>query len=133
MDLIKNAAFFVLFFLALGFLLSFFINATFWLSAAVYPILIWVSGITLTVTVVFLIPNAFFSPVPKVAGTGMIIASYIFGATVWGEIKIVDSEKVFRHVVSMMCPLRLTSKPAQARPPSYSYRRSSDLHRKVYS
>src|SRR5882724_1197892 len=54
-----------------------------WLSAKLYPWLVALNGLTLAVLVLVLLPNAVFSSVPKFAGGGMFIASYIFGATLW--------------------------------------------------
>lgn len=60
-----------------------FIYGGVWLSVRVYPVLVTVSSITMAVTLFVLLPNAFFSATPKFAGTGMIVASYVFGATAW--------------------------------------------------
>ncbi len=55
-----------------------------WLSAKLYPWLVGLTGFTFAVLVFVLLPNAVFSSVPKFAGSGMFIASYVFGATLWG-------------------------------------------------
>lgn len=54
-----------------------------WLSSKLYPWLVGISGITLTIMIFVLLPNAIFSETPRFAGNGMVIASYIFGATLW--------------------------------------------------
>ncbi len=54
-----------------------------WLSAMLYPWLVALNGLTLALFVFVLLPNAVFSSVPKFAGSGMFIASYVFGATLW--------------------------------------------------
>src|SRR5713101_2036406 len=54
-----------------------------WLSAKLYPWLVGLTGFTFAVLVFVLLPNAVFSSVPKFAGSGMFIASYVFGATLW--------------------------------------------------
>ncbi len=53
------------------------------LSAKLYPWLVGLTGFTFAVLVFVLLPNAVFSSVPKFAGSGMFIASYVFGATLW--------------------------------------------------
>src|SRR5437867_8047944 len=52
-------------------------------SAKLYPWLIDISGVTFAITLFVLLPNAVFSATPRFAGSGMIIASYIFGASLW--------------------------------------------------
>ena len=54
-----------------------------WLSAKLYPWLVALNGLTFAVLVFVLLPNAVFSSIPKFAGNGMFIASYVFGATLW--------------------------------------------------
>ena len=53
------------------------------LAALLYPWLIAVNGLALAVTVFLFLPNAVFSSTPKFAGSGMMIASYVFGAPLW--------------------------------------------------
>lgn len=73
----------LVFFGAVVLLVAAFIQGGAWLSATLYPWLVSLSGITLAITVFVLLPNAIFSSVPKFAGNGMLIASYVFGATLW--------------------------------------------------
>lgn len=73
----------ILFPLALVLIAVLLIQGGVWLSAALYPWLLTISGITLLVTVFVLLPNAFFSSTPTFAGTGLKFASYVFGATLW--------------------------------------------------
>jgi hypothetical protein len=60
-----------------------FIQGGLWLSQALYPLLVSVSGLTLAVVIFLLLPNAIFSSTPRFAGGGMLIASYVFGASLW--------------------------------------------------
>jgi hypothetical protein len=60
-----------------------FFGGALWLSARIYPWLVGISGITLLFTIFVLLPNAVFSATPRFAGTGMVIASYVFGITLW--------------------------------------------------
>ncbi len=60
-----------------------FIEGGVWLSNKLYPWLVGISGITLLITISVLLPNAVFSATPRFAGPGMVIASYVFGATLW--------------------------------------------------
>jgi hypothetical protein len=54
-----------------------------WLGALLYPWLLALNGITFAITVFLLLPNAIFSSTPRFAGSGMMIASYVFGLTLW--------------------------------------------------
>src|SRR5436309_3166446 len=54
-----------------------------WLSALLFPWLAAINALALLVTLFVLLPNAVFSSTPKFAGSGMMIVSYVFGATVW--------------------------------------------------
>src|SRR5438876_8829677 len=70
--------------LLVSFLVMFlFIQGGLWLSSVLYPILATISGLTLLFVIGVLLPNAFFSAVPKFAGSGMFMASLIFGACAW--------------------------------------------------
>ncbi|MEW6325097.1 MAG: hypothetical protein AB1515_06885 [Nitrospirota bacterium] len=80
---IGSTALFIIFFIGLILLGAMFLKGAIWLSATLYPWLVGISGTTLAITVFFLIPNAIFSPIPKIAGIGMVIASYVFGTTLW--------------------------------------------------
>ena len=77
------------FFLGFGFLVALvlvavlFIEGGVWLSSKLYPWLVGIFGITLFITIFVLLPNAIYSSTPRFAGTGMVIASYVFGATLW--------------------------------------------------
>jgi len=54
-----------------------------WLSALLFPWLAAINALALVVTLFALLPNAVFSSTPKFAGSGMMIVSYVFGATLW--------------------------------------------------
>ncbi len=54
-----------------------------WLSALLFPWLAAINALALLVTLFVLLPNAVFSSTPKFAGSGMMIVSYVFGATLW--------------------------------------------------
>jgi len=54
-----------------------------WLSALLFPWLVTLNALAVFVTVFVLLPNAVFSSTPKFAGSGMMIVSYVFGATLW--------------------------------------------------
>lgn len=54
-----------------------------WLGALLYPWLLALNGITFAITVFLFLPNAIFSSTPRFAGSGMMIASYVFGLTLW--------------------------------------------------
>src|SRR5947209_20265266 len=54
-----------------------------WLSALLFPWLAAINALTLLVTLFVLLPNAVFSSTPRFAGSGMMIVSYVFGATLW--------------------------------------------------
>lgn len=64
----------IFFLLALVLIAMLLVQGGVWLSAALYPWLLTISGITLLVTVFVLLPNAFFSSTPTFAGTGMMVA-----------------------------------------------------------
>ena len=68
-----------------GFILlsALFLYGALWVSSKLYPWLVAVSGITMAITFFVLLPNAIFSAIPRFAGTGMVIASYVFGANLW--------------------------------------------------
>src|SRR2546425_279886 len=68
---------------ALVLIVMLFIQGGVWLSAKLYPWLVTLNGLTFAITVFVLLPNAVFSSVPRFAGNGMFIASYVFGATLW--------------------------------------------------
>src|SRR5262249_23142167 len=54
-----------------------------WLSALLFPWLVTLNALAVFVTVVVFLANAGFSSTPKFAGSGMMIVSYVFGATLW--------------------------------------------------
>lgn len=54
-----------------------------WLSAAMYPWLVGLNGLAVAATIFLFLPNAIFSSTPRFAGGGLMISSYIFGATLW--------------------------------------------------
>lgn len=59
------------------------LKGSLWLSEILYPILSVVFGITIVVSLLVLLPLAIFKKTRGVAGLGLFIASYIFGATLW--------------------------------------------------
>lgn len=54
-----------------------------WLAAVLYPWLLALNGLAFAATVCLFLPNAIFSSTPKFAGGGMMVVSYVFGATLW--------------------------------------------------
>src|SRR5437899_12500974 len=54
-----------------------------WLSALLFPWLAAITALPLLFTLFVLLPNAVFSSTPRFAGSGMMIVSYVFGATLW--------------------------------------------------
>jgi hypothetical protein len=82
-EAVGGIAIFFGFMLVLGLFGFLFIQGGLWLSAKLYPILVSISGLTLAVVVFVLLPNGIWSSTPKFAGSGMIIASYVFGACAW--------------------------------------------------
>jgi hypothetical protein len=71
------------FMVLMGLLAFVFIRGGLWVSEMLYPILVSISGLTFAAVIFVLLPNAIFSAIPKTAGSGMVIASYIFGACLW--------------------------------------------------
>jgi hypothetical protein len=61
----------------------FFIKGGLWLSATIYPWLVSISGITFAISLFILLPLALFKKTRNVSAIGLLIASYIFGATAW--------------------------------------------------
>ena len=59
------------------------IRGSVWLGAIIYPWLLVLNGITFAITVFVFLPNAIFSSTPRFAGTGMMVASFVFGLTLW--------------------------------------------------
>lgn len=54
-----------------------------WVGATIFPWLSAVSGIAFAVVMLILGPLAFFRKTRAVSGIGMMIASYVFGLTLW--------------------------------------------------
>jgi len=60
-----------------------FIKGGLWLSATIYPWLVSISGITFAISLFILLPLAIFKKTRSASAIGLLIASYIFGATAW--------------------------------------------------
>ncbi len=60
-----------------------FIKGGLWLSATIYPWLVSISGITFAISIFILLPLAIFKKTRGASAIGLLIASYIFGATAW--------------------------------------------------
>ena len=54
-----------------------------WLSKTIYPWLVLISEITFLISLVILLPLGIFKRTRDVSATGLLIASFIFGVTVW--------------------------------------------------
>ena len=80
---IGYAIFGLLFIFSILLILGLLFKGGIWLSAMLYPWLVGIFGITLSITVFVLLPNAVFTSTPRFAGYGMVLASYIFGVTLW--------------------------------------------------
>ncbi len=54
-----------------------------WLSKTLYPWLVLISEITFIISLLILLPLGIFKKTKDLSATGLLIASYIFGATTW--------------------------------------------------
>lgn len=73
----------IAFFIGLILLAVLFIKGGLWLSATLYPWLVLISVITFAISLLVLLPLAIFKKTRGVSASGLLIASYIFGATTW--------------------------------------------------
>ena len=71
------------FFVAIALLVALFIHGGAWLGERIYPWLVGISSIALTVLIFVLLPLSFFRTTRAFAGNWMIIASWVFGVTLW--------------------------------------------------
>jgi hypothetical protein len=69
--------------LLVGLVFGLFIRGGAWLAGVTYPWLRGVSELTLAVSIVIFLPMSLFARARVIAGNGIIIASYIFGLTLW--------------------------------------------------
>lgn len=60
-----------------------FIHGGVWLGENIYPWLLWASAITLLVCVFVLLPLSFLKTGRAFAGNGLVIASLLFGFSLW--------------------------------------------------
>lgn len=54
-----------------------------WLSKTLYPWLVLISEITLIISLLILLPLGIFKKTRDLSASGLLIASYVFGATTW--------------------------------------------------
>jgi hypothetical protein len=73
----------LLFFLAVLLIPVVFIYGGVRVGAAIFPWLVGINTLAVAATIVLFLPNAVFSSTPKFAGGGLVLVSYVFGATVW--------------------------------------------------
>jgi len=64
-------------------LIALFIKGGIWISERIYPWLAIITGIALFITIFCLLPTAIFKRSRGFAGAGLLIASYVFGVTLW--------------------------------------------------
>ncbi len=69
--------------IGLALLAGLFIKGGLWLSETLYPWLVLISGITFVISILVLLPLGIFKKTRGVSAIGLLIASYIFGATTW--------------------------------------------------
>lgn len=67
----------------LGILVALVVRGGVALSSFLYPWLLALNALTLAFTLLVLAPNGVYSSTPRFAGNGMVVASYVFGATLW--------------------------------------------------
>ena len=71
------------FIVLIALLIGLFIHGGAWLGAKVYPWLMFISTITLVVTVLVLLPLSFIQRTRGFASVSLLVASYIFGLSLW--------------------------------------------------
>ena len=72
------------------FLAVMFLTGGVWLSERIYPWLIVITAIALSLTILVLLPLAIFRNTRAVAGGGIYIASFVFGKRSRGEAHIFE-------------------------------------------
>jgi len=83
---LKGAAWVALgiaFLLGMSLLVALFVHGGAWVGAKAYPWLSVISRIALLGTVCILLPLAVFRGTRRFSGNGLILASYVFGLTLW--------------------------------------------------
>lgn len=85
-DKIKGAGAVVLgigIFIGIALLIALFIHGGAWLGEKIYPWLVAISAFVIAIVVLLLLPLALFRKTRGFSGLGIIIASYVFGLTLW--------------------------------------------------
>lgn len=83
---LKNVGWGVLglaFLVVIALLVALFIHGGAWLSEKIYPWLVWISSLALVILIFVLLPLGVFRKTRAFAGNGMLIASWVFGLTLW--------------------------------------------------
>lgn len=75
--------FIIITFLTIGLVIAMMIKSGAWISEQIYPLLLIVSEITFAVILFVFIPLSLFRKTRYYAGKNMMIASYVFGVTLW--------------------------------------------------
>ncbi|HXH21968.1 MAG TPA: hypothetical protein VNN10_08050 [Dehalococcoidia bacterium] len=70
-------------FLGIALLIALFIHGGAWLGEKIYPWLVTISSIALAIVIFVLLPLVLFRKTRGFSGTGLMIASFIFGFTLW--------------------------------------------------
>lgn len=73
----------IAFFTGIILLALLFIKGGLWLSATLYPWLVLISEITFLISILILLPLGIFKKTRRVSAIGLLITSYILGATTW--------------------------------------------------
>jgi hypothetical protein len=60
-----------------------FLKGGLWLSLILYPIISFISVIVFAICIIILLPLGIFRKTRTISGIGLLISSYIFGATTW--------------------------------------------------
>ena len=68
---------------AFALLVALFIHGGAWLGEKIYPWLVWISSLALVILLFVLLPLGVFHKTREFAGNGMLIASWVFGLTLW--------------------------------------------------
>ena len=71
------------FLVAIALLVALFIHGGAWLGEQIYPWLVWISSLALVILILVLLPLGVFRKTRAFAGNGMMIASWVFGITLW--------------------------------------------------
>ena len=70
-------------FLGIALLIALFIHGGAWLGEKIYPWLVTISSIALAIVIFVLLPLVLFRKTRGFSGTGLMIASFVFGFTLW--------------------------------------------------